>query len=43
MQVSGWWLGMVMWHVFPSTHTPKSGCVVMGKATVVVAVCVWTL
>ena len=22
------------------THTPKSGCVVMGKATVVVAVCV---
>ena len=21
MQVSGWWLGMAMWHVFPSTHT----------------------
>ena len=40
MQVSGWWLGMVMWHVFPSTHTPKSGGVAMGKATVVVAVCV---
>lgn len=40
MQVSGWWLGMVMWHVFPCTHTPKSGGVAMGKATVVVAVCV---
>ena len=31
---------MAMWHVFPSTHTPKSGGVAMGKATVVVAVCV---
>ena len=40
MQVSGWWLGMAMWHVFPCTHTPKSGGVAMGKATVVVAVCV---
>ena len=43
MQVSGWWLGMAMWHVFPYTHTPKSGGVAMGKATVVVAVCVWTM
>ena len=36
---------MVMWHVFPCTHThtPKSGGVAMGKATVVVAVCVWTM
>ena len=31
---------MAMWHVFPCTHTPKSGGVAMGKATVVVAVCV---
>ena len=31
---------MAMWHVFPYTHTPKSGGVAMGKATVVVAVCV---
>ena len=31
---------MAMWHVFPCTHTPKSGGVAMGEATVVVAVCV---
>ena len=30
---------MAMWHAFPCTHTPKSGGVAMGKATVVVAVC----
>ena len=30
---------MAMWHVFPCTHTLKSGGVAMGKATVVVAVC----